>query len=105
MSQVNAILVVLERNDFSKLLAFRSLTKFEVMEGNKVLTSAIKITGNGSGGGLKAGELLRESNSLNFISLKSVSKNDAPKLVKDIESLVGRLDDALAALYREGAGP
>lgn len=103
MSQVNAILVVLERNDSSKLLLFRSLTKFAVMEDNKVLASAIKITGRGVG--LEAGELLRESKSLNFISLRSVNKVDAPKLVKDLESLVGKLNDAVAGLYREGAGP
>lgn len=103
MSQVNAVLVVLERNDSSELLLFRSVTKFAVMEDNKVLASAIKITG--SGGGLKAGELLRESKSLNFISLKSVNKDDAPKLVRDLESLIGKLDDAVAGLYREGAGP
>lgn len=73
------------------------------MEGNKLFGSLIKITNSKSK--LNGHEILRESKSLNFFEIKSVSKKNLPTLVKDLKALVERLDDALVNLYRHGAGP
>lgn len=73
------------------------------MEGNKLFESLIKITNSKSK--INDNEILRESKSLNFFEIKSVSKKNLPRLVKDLKGLVERLDDALVNLYRHGAGP
>lgn len=73
------------------------------MEGNKIFGNLIKIAR--STNKQSDSEILRESKSLNFFEIKSVSRKNLPKLVGDLKGLVERLDDTLVNLYRHGAGP
>lgn len=45
-------------------------------------------------------EMLRVSNSFEFLTLKSVKIMDAETLSKDLEKLLDKLDDGIARLYR-----
>lgn len=72
------------------------------MESNKLFKSLIKITNSKSE--FSSNEILRESMSMNFIQIKTVSRKNLPKLVQDLRVLLEKLDDALVNLYRDG-GP
>lgn len=53
---------------------------------------------------LNEGEVLRASNSMVFIKIQSVCDKDFPRFLKDLEGLIGMLDEATVNLYRNGAG-
>jgi rRNA processing protein Krr1/Pno1 len=70
---------------------------------NKVFENLIKITANGSE--TEGKEILNESESLEFIKIKKVDEENLPQLVKDLEKLIGKLDETLVKIYRSEVGP
>lgn len=50
-------------------------------------------------------EVLQASESLTFIKIEAVSKNNLPILVKDLEKLSTKLDEAVGVMFRKGSGP
>lgn len=53
---------------------------------------------------LNPNEVLRGSNSLDFIKLRSVKREDLPGFLKDLKAFVDKLDDATVHLYRTEEG-
>jgi hypothetical protein len=70
---------------------------------NKVFENLIKITGNECE--TEGKEILNESESLEFIKIKKVNEENLPRLVTDLEKLVGKLDETLVKVNRSEVGP
>jgi hypothetical protein len=49
---------------------------------------------------LDGDEMLKVSNSFEFLTLKSVKISEAPIFAKDLEKLLDKLDDGIARMYR-----
>lgn len=72
------------------------------MENKNIFGNLINITQNTKA--ILGNEILRESNSLSFITIKEVDKENVSKLVKDLEKFAVKLDDALSKIYRHEIG-
>lgn len=46
--------------------------------------------------------IIEESESFHFVTLKAVKLSDAQNLIKDLEKLIEKLNDAVARIYRYG---
>lgn len=73
------------------------------MGDKNIFGNLIKITQNTNA--TNKNEILRESNSLSFITIKEVNKENFPELMKDLEKFVVKLDDALRNIYQHEIGP
>lgn len=72
------------------------------MEDKNIFGNLIKITQNNNA--IIENEILRESNSLSFITIKEVDKENVSEFVKDLEKFIVKLDDALRNIYRHEIG-
>lgn len=70
---------------------------------NKFFENLSKVS-TGTSASLDEAELLQESNSMTFVSLKSVQTQDVAKLINDLQRLIGKLDNATVKLYLNDAG-
>lgn len=71
---------------------------------NKLFDNLIKIISSQSSMSLDDGEVLPESKSMTFITLKGVKMEEVPKLVEDLQCLVRMLNKAIVKFYRMGVG-
>lgn len=72
------------------------------MEDKNIFGNLIKITQNNNA--IIENEILRESNSLSFITIKEVDKENVSEFVKDLEKFIVKLDDAVRNIYRHEIG-